>query len=47
MALYMDDIRCKTPEEAKEWWARFLAEHPDYDYEDTEDVFYGNSTADF
>lgn len=50
MALYMDDIRCKTPEEAMEWWERFLAEHPNYvpsDYEEDGDVYYGNSTSDF
>ena len=45
MALYMDDIHCETPEEAKEWWERFLNEHPDY--EEQSNVFYGNETEDF
>ena len=45
MALYMDDIKFKTPEEAKKWWDDYLKDHPDYEGE--EDVFYGNSTADF
>ena len=47
VALFCDDIHCETPEEAKAWWERYLKEHPDYEEHEEEDVYYGNSTADF
>lgn len=34
MALYMDDIKFKTPEEAKEWWDK---NHERFEKEETDD----------
>ena len=47
MALFCDDLKFLTPAEAKEWWEKFLEEHPDYESEGNTDVFYGNETEDF
>lgn len=47
MALYMDDIKFATPEEAKAWWEKFLEENPDYESEGDGDVYYGNTTENF
>ena len=47
MALYMDDIKFLTPEEAKAWWTKYLEDHPEYESEGQTDVYYGNETQDF
>ena len=44
MALYMDDIKFETPEEAKAWWdANYATEEGESDF----DVYYGNETESF
>lgn len=44
-ALFIDDLKFDTPEEAMQWWEQFLNEHPDY--EEQGNVYYGNETEDF
>ena len=46
-ALFADDVKFETREEAKAWWEQFLKEYPDYESEDNTDVYYGNETEDF
>ncbi len=43
MALYMDDIKFSTPEEAKAWWEVNYGE----DDGEEDEIFYGNETEAF
>jgi len=48
MALFMDDVKFDTPEEARAWWDKFLKDHPDYESDGEDDEsYYGNETEDF
>ena len=46
-ALFADDIKFETREEAIAWWNQFLKDNPDYGSEGDEDVYYGNETESF
>lgn len=47
MALYMDDIKFKTPEEAKAWWEVNYGDQPNGEDGEEDEVFYGNETETF
>lgn len=47
VALYMDDIKFATPEEAKEWWEVNYGDKSGGEDGEEDEIFYGNETETF